>query len=491
MANYKDINKISLIEDHNEALTIWRKKRFRNLDLVHIDAHIDFSFPAERPIKLIFEAAKGIKELKRDLENAIARKISCGNYIYAAIKEGIVKDFYWVIPGSVKEFKESLKDIKRLLKNLSSRDPYRQKQRTSLKIGNGIISSRILGKRMIICILEKLPLLKNKVLVDIDTDFLVIDSLKNVFNSAMIEKRRPWILPDRLSDILVKKIKRPISITIAYSINGGYTPLKYKHLGDELANALCGRGLEDRYAYRRNLQAAEYFGLFESTRKKEYYQKAIKLNPSYRVADNNYGLRYLSIGKLAKAEKEFRKIAEIDPTNPDPLISLGDILLQRKDYKNAQELFRRALEKKGDLLRPLFGLAHAKFYLKEYQEAKRLLKKYQSKEPVEPLSHYFLGCIYEKEGNFKKAIAQYQYAIKFGLNNIDVIHRLLRIALRLKVRDGIIKLAVLKYREFKEVFDRAGRSSVKKGKRPAFLVITEKKMASLERRLREAKIPYR
>lgn len=41
---------IALIEDHHEALGIWREKKVRNLDLVHIDAHLDFGFHAARPI---------------------------------------------------------------------------------------------------------------------------------------------------------------------------------------------------------------------------------------------------------------------------------------------------------------------------------------------------------------------------------------------------------------------------------------------------------
>ena len=46
---------VFLVEDHNEVLKIWREEGINGLDLVHLDAHIDFGFylakPPERLIK--------------------------------------------------------------------------------------------------------------------------------------------------------------------------------------------------------------------------------------------------------------------------------------------------------------------------------------------------------------------------------------------------------------------------------------------------------
>ena len=52
--NKEAMNKVFVIEDHDEVLKIWRRKKIKSLDLVHVDAHIDFGFHAAKPIETIF-----------------------------------------------------------------------------------------------------------------------------------------------------------------------------------------------------------------------------------------------------------------------------------------------------------------------------------------------------------------------------------------------------------------------------------------------------
>lgn len=506
-------NNISLIEDHDEALKVWIDKKIKGIDLVHIDAHMDFGVHLARPIEQVVNEARSLKELKRGLEYSLAfrhyendfdKQTNIGNYIYPAMQEGIVRDFYWVVPGGLKEFKKSLKLIKVILKNLSRQDPY-QSHNTQYAIHNtqkdGIISTELLGRKFVICILEKLPILKQRVLLDIDTDFLVIDSLLNAGNTAKIGKRKRWIRPDRLIQELRGKVSHPVFTTIAYSVNGGFTPMRYKVLGDELAYRLSPRRFKEHFAER--LMASTFFNLFESTGKKEYYQKAIKLDLSYRAADNNYGPLYLSIRKFSRAKKEFSKIVKVDPKNPYPFLGLATIALEKGDFYKAKRHFSYTLSLKRDLPRKigidisrglpqaLFGLAQAEFRLKNLKKAKGLFCRYQSLQPLQPQSYYFLGQIYEKERNFEEAVVKYKDAMGLGLNNIDTLSRLLKISCYTKARDDIIKYVSLRYKEFKKGFDRAKRLSLRKGKKIRGLRMIKKKMAVLERRLQKVIIGYR
>lgn len=153
--NFPLTNKnVILIEDHHEALSIWRQKDFKGLDLVHIDAHIDFAFHLAMPIEKIFNKARNLKELKKNLEYTLAfghyekdldKQTNIGNYIYPAMEEGIVKDFYWVIQGRIKEFKQSLKIIKGILKKFS-RQEHCQSYCT---LKDGIISAQLLGRKFV------------------------------------------------------------------------------------------------------------------------------------------------------------------------------------------------------------------------------------------------------------------------------------------------------------------------------------------------------
>ena len=475
---------IFLLEDHDEALKAWREKKVKGLDLVHLDAHIDFGFYQADPIEQVFQEASNLRELKGNLEKSLAfswyekdfnKQSNIGNYIYPAIREGIVNDFYWIIPGGRKEFKKSLKIIKGMLKNLLAN----RKQKLEVREQDGIISTNLVGRKFIICILEKLPILKQKILLDIDTDFLVIDSLLKANNTTEIGKRKPWILPKDLVEILKKKIKQPEIITIAYSVNGGFTPMRYKHLGDEIAYRFSPGHFKERY--RRSFKASKYFELFSLSGKRQDYKKAISLNPNYQAFDNNYGPLYLRLGKLSQAEKEFDKIARVDPKNPYPFTGLGEICLHRRKFTQARQYVSYALRQKKDLPSALFGFAQAEFRLKNFKKAKELFYRYQALKPLESQSYYLLGCIYEKEKKFQQAITQYQDAMRLGLNDINVLYRILKISFHIKIRDDIIKYVLRRYKEFKRQFKRNQRLNIKKKGWFKNLRIIKKRMEVMEK----------
>jgi len=295
--------------------------------------------------------------------------------------------------------------------------------------------------------------------------------------------------------MLKQKIRQPEIITIAYSVNGGYTPMRYKHLGDEMAYFFSPQQFRRRF--QNNSQAAKYLALFSSTNEKKYYKKAVKLNPAYRAADNNYGPLYLLLRKFSKAKKEFLKILSADPKNPFCLCGLGNIALENKDFKKAGGYFSSALKESRDELfskakiQGLLGLAQAQFRLKNFERARRLLLSYQISEPTSSQGYYLLAQIYEKERNFEEAVVKYKDALRLGLglglNTIDIIKRLLEISLYIQAKNDIIQYIVIRYKEFKKWFFRTKRLSLKNNKKIKNVHTVEKKMASLERNLEKIK----
>ncbi len=458
--------KIFIVEDHDEALKAWRQENVKNLDLVHIDAHLDFGFYTAKSIETVFKEAKTIAELKKGLEYSIAfnwyeddfnKQTNIGNYIYPAMQEGVVRNFYWVIPGKLKEFKAATKSIKNIFKRLGAQEIPSAKE--------GVAQAKLLGRNFTICILERLPKLKQNILLDIDTDFLVIDSLKNANNTVQIGQRIPWILPKELVVCLKKKIVAPEIITIAYSVNGGYTPMKYKHLGDEIA--YCFAPGDFSAHFKTNSEAARHFNLFDSTGKSEHYIKAVKLNPTYRAADNNYGPLYLALGKIPEAKKEFLKILKVDSQNSACLTGLGNIALEKKDFKKAKEYFFCALKGRDSLFiktrnQALLGLGKAEFGLKCFKRAEKLLRHYLSLEPLDAQSYYYLGLILEKEKKYLKAFKFYEDAMRLGLFDLKLLWRMAKITRYLKNKDGVIKYLSIKYRQLKEARSVKRSKQVKK-----------------------------
>lgn len=465
------MNKIFLIEDHDQALKIWRENNFQGVDLVHLDAHIDFGIQKAEPIERIIKEAGSLKELKANLEYSLAfkhyesdfdKQTNIGNYIYPAMKEGIVDNFYWVIPGGLKEFRKSKKLINRILKDIIQRTQSgKQAKPPTLQVKDGLVKIKLLKRNFMICILEKLPILRQRVLIDVDVDFLVVDSLINADSTVKIGKRFPWIYPDKLVSILKRKIKNPEIITIAYSVNGGFTPMKYKCLGDELAYYFSPHHFKERF--KQSFKANEYFNLFNLIGEKQYYQRAVCLDSSYRVADNNYGFLYLARRKFYLAKKEFLKILKVDPKNPACLLGLGNIALERKDFEKAKTCFLLALKAEKSKLfteienKTLFGLAKAEFELKNFKQAEQLFCRYQRLRPLEPQSYYFLGNIFKKKKDFKRAAKYYQDALKLGLNDINVLYKLLKITHYFKEKRDTINFVVMRFNQFKEYFNNSQR----------------------------------
>ncbi|MFA7115326.1 MAG: UPF0489 family protein, partial [Candidatus Omnitrophota bacterium] len=168
---------ITTIEDHHEAYFFWKKKGFQSCPLVHFDAHIDFNYHKIKPYNEIFAAARTKNEIiNQTISKIMFDKfkgkekdlINIGNYIYSAMRDGIVSDFYWVIPGGRKQFNLFKDTIVRVLDGLSRRDPFRQEKILSKE---GLIEKKIYGHRFIVTTLEDLPVVKNA-LCDIDVDYL-------------------------------------------------------------------------------------------------------------------------------------------------------------------------------------------------------------------------------------------------------------------------------------------------------------------------------
>lgn len=497
-------NGIWLIEDHDEALTIWRKKNVRNVDLVHVDAHLDFGFHRVRPVQEVVGEARSLEELKQGLERAIAfeqygkgmdRQTNLGNYIYPAMREGIVKDFYWVVPGRLKEFKESADLLVAIVMNLTSRaDPVHRTCRARQfrrQIDSGVLRAAIFDRHLIICTLERLPMLRQAVLLDIDTDFLVIDNVLKVDHATPISKRRPWMVPHDLVASLKEKIRQPEVITIAYSVNGGYTPITYRHFGTEIASHLAPEVF--RSHFETSSQAACHFARFLSTANSRDYWQAAEIDPAYRCVDNNDGPLYLSQRRFSRAEEAFSAILRVDPIHPGCLYGLGHLALERGDLRRAKEHFASALHSDTSPLftkvrnQSLLGLARAEFGLGNLKRAGDLLARYQALEPFQPESYYLLGRISEKEKDLSRAADLYRHAIRLGLLDIEPIWRLLFVAQRLGEKDGLLHYGITRYREFKKAFEKERRKALKEGRKPRGLREIEKRMTAIEKMLRRTR----
>jgi tetratricopeptide (TPR) repeat protein len=427
---------IHLMENHDEAYRVWSRMGVRDRVLVHIDAHDDVVWAAD-------DAA-----------------INIASFICPAIKEGMVREVFWVVPDETWATPKRIRCVMQRLKRVMKRYPGKQLPPT---LGKNQISLSILGKPVRVCPLGLLPPLGEAVLLDIDVDYLVIPQ---ACQGSDQHTAIPWRWPDDLVAQLQAAGLSSDLITIAYSVEGGYTPLKWKYLGDELALRLDGgnqhqpeiRGLElirqaflavhrgdepgaeELYLEARELLpqcAAPAFHLAnlyaergEEQKAQEFYQEALARDASYRTPYNNAGIEYYYQGRFPEAAREYQRTLRMEPQDPYAHLGLGKIAARRKNWQEAETWCHKSLTLNANIVD----------------------------------THRLLGKVLSRQGRRQEAIAAYERSLQLTLagqkplkapilSNAEVhplldpdharIHLLLA---RLYAREGMVDTAIVAYR---------------------------------------------
>ena len=307
--------------------------------------------------------------------------VTIANFICAAIMNGLVKEIVWVVPDLTWETKRDRKQVVRHLENIVEEYPG---PKSALQVDDCQISTVVLGKVLRVCSLDSLPVTEERVLLDIDVDFLIIPRVSyNKFDQHLAV---PWCWPSELLERLSVRNLSADVVTIAYSVNGGYTPLKWKYLGDELAlrlrgahegkrqilgmdlmreavmAATKGNSAAAELKYRQavdllpGLAAPSYHLAHLSVEKgrvsdgRKIYRRALALDPSYRTIFSGVGLQHYWDGQFGQAEREYLKTLELDPDNAEAHFGLGLLAKRRRHWEQSEALLKKAVELDANFL---------------------------------------------------------------------------------------------------------------------------------------------
>lgn len=432
---------VVLMENHNDTLTCWRKTCQKNRILVHVDRHFDFAWITDKDPRELLNI-KNISDFRTVAKEDIFWNLSgkredelthIGNYIYPAIKENIVREFYWVVPDSLFSHKRKIMRLKREIDDIIKLNPA---EKNRLVWQGDYLVSKICNIRLIICRLKDLPKFEEDVLLDIDVDYF-------------IDNGRAWLYPETFIQILKEKGLKSAITTIAYSVEGGFTPIGYKFLGGHLNYLFNAQGdnqfervvsliikaLDNKKnkSHKEALQflreadacypnyAPVYFHLsdvyYKIGFKKEahdYYQKAISSDPSYRTLYNNRGPILEDRGKLKYAEDEYKKMLELDPDNPQFLTRLGNIYRKRKKWDDAMFNYNEALKIDPNNEEALQNIGYIHMIKNNLDKGMENLKKALSLKPDNPFTHSYLGRVYMKKKKYNEAMRETRRAINSG-----------------------------------------------------------------------------
>lgn len=223
--------KIKIMDNHDLAYEAWVQEEIKNATLVHIDAHIDFEDMTHNSY------------------------IHIGNFLAYAFRERMYEKFIWVIPTP--SFNNPY-DRKRVLEILS-----RDFKIQSTDI-NGIYAStkNAPNHPLIVTCMEylKLHLCKEcvkAVYVDIDIDFFCNPHLRYLYSNT--DTHALWTTAAVLYRHITSAIYPQNIITISRSINGGFTPLLYTFLADQLEDILINQGVPSSNRYECLLRGIQCF----------------------------------------------------------------------------------------------------------------------------------------------------------------------------------------------------------------------------------------
>jgi TolB-like protein/DNA-binding winged helix-turn-helix (wHTH) protein/Tfp pilus assembly protein PilF len=128
------------------------------------------------------------------------------------------------------------------------------------------------------------------------------------------------------------------------------------------------------------LATSKLYGEWDWATAETLYKRALELNPSHASGHQRYALGLMWTGRFADARAHIRRAQETDPLSVIMRSNEGEILYNERQYDQAIEYFRRAIE------------VDSKFFA----------------------TYWFLGLSYIKKGTYDDGIRALQTAIKLG-----------------------------------------------------------------------------
>lgn len=474
-AGIEPIENVYLFENHYESYLHWKKHDVEGRILVHFDGHIDLDWIPEPFLEEILtcKTAEDLEELTvhpYKMKSGFQGKISIWNFIYPAIRSGMVKDFYWIVPDGSFKNEQTLEHFRSSLAiKMHGVTP---SEIGSLKHEEVRISGELFGVPFTIVEMDGIPPFDEPVLLDIDVDYFSTDS--GIDQKVLFD---PPLTPAVFLERLVQSKISTDLVTISYSSIGGYLPVRYHYFGDMIAEKLknpestrseedfkkaaeqdpiylhkllhdadalrgAGKAQEAILSYRQYINEnpespyVTYAKRRLATTLADFSQseEAIRdlralLSESPDEPDAHYylGRLYKEQGKIKEAVLELKRAVELDNYNGIYAAELGANLLRLREEEQGLKWLRKALELKPCNANAHLSLASYYWSKQDLNRTSEELKKALFVRPWNPDAHYLLGGIYYKQQRLMDAVEEWQKALKIAPNHAGARRELQRL----------------------------------------------------------------
>ena len=459
----------ALFDDHYEAFPVWREAGLKGLTCIHIDAHLDVMAEGFHE-----ESLQGIAQAKSKIELEKYRGnprlqwggFHCGNYLFPALKDGTVEELVWVLPPHVIGGETFVDGVRQEIQNWLD---LRLDEYDGLRSEGGAVVGRLEGRRFVVCTAENLPKLsphqEKNLVIDIDVDYFIRNSDDKV-----------WQTPHQLYQILGPL--KPLALTVAYSVDGGYTPLHQRYLGRVALDVFCG---EER-AWKEETEEILRLDGLDLEERKTGLESFVKGAPDWlkpavllrlgrgdeaQSLDPEYTLRFQNLVARHLVKKQHQLGLDLLATREDDSAEThylrSYLNLGKDDPLEAKRSLNKLLENESlddmERNRVLTLKANACLDLGEAKQALRLVDEVLKLEPNSSEAHFLRFQCLKGLGELKKSARVIRKALRLAQGRVSSLRMMLSAA-RLYDQLGQAALAKSLRRELKEV-DVTGRYAIK------------------------------
>ena len=144
------------------------------------------------------------------------------------------------------------------------------------------------------------------------------------------------------------------------------------------------------------------------------YKKAIKINPNFVEAHNNLGTVLLDQGRLNEASNAFRKALKLLPDHPMILNNVGNVLQLQGENEKALSWFEKAISQDPDNVDAYGNLGNALRALDRKKEAAAVYKRALEINPELADTCFNLGLILVELDELNDAIDYFNQALRIN-----------------------------------------------------------------------------
>ncbi len=203
------------------------------------------------------------------------------------------------------------------------------------------------------------------------------------------------LLPKEDAILLLKNYYGFLSSTIEVSIQNGVAIIELKEPKKERIN-------DALITYSKGVKAAQQGDYHKAVK---HFLKVIGTIPHHVDARRNLSMAYLELGNSDKALKHLKECIQLDPNNVWSYLLLGNIYAKYVHNQDIAEFyFEKGLSISPDDNILLNNYAALKMEKKQFKEAQNLFEKALEIDPSYPNTYYGLSLLFQSTGNPERAL---------------------------------------------------------------------------------------